>query len=72
MRNKQLPLKLIERPKKKVKKIVELWANIYEEMPTESITLWGTKIEADYDNSIKHTGTRVACVKLTGVYEIEE
>lgn len=59
--NIQIP----ERPKRKVIKTIERWANIYERKDT---IIWHDKDSADrYVNE-----NRIACVKLTGSYEIEE
>ena len=56
----------VEPPKKKVKKTIEAWANVYK---YGRVSRYNTKEEADWnaDNS-----RRIACVKLTGEYEIEE
>ncbi len=62
--HKEPSLKLVERPKKKVKKTIERWANIYS-----------SYIISNYDSE-KHANKcaedRIACVKLTGTYEVEE
>lgn len=60
-------LKLIERPKKKVKKTTEVWVNIYGPG-------LGT---GEFCHSEKQADTqalkdRIACVKLTGEYEVDE
>lgn len=56
---------LVSRPKRKVTKVIERWANVY------CYGVGGghdTKEAADENAGI----TRIACVKLTGSYEIEE
>lgn len=51
--------------KKKAKKIIERWANIY---PDIMIDYYATKKAAD----VWASSSRIACVKLTGKYEVEE
>jgi hypothetical protein len=61
-------LNLIERPKKKVKKTMEAWANVYPHCigaPDFSREF----VDSENDNM---TNKRIACVKLTGEYEVEE
>jgi len=53
------------RPKRKVVKKVERWVNVY---PRSMSKLHSTEGVADACAS----GDRVACVKLTGEYEVEE
>ena len=56
-------------PKKKVKKTIEAWANVY---PNNSLhILYYTREAADI-NSHSGTGERIARVRLTGEYEVEE
>lgn len=55
---------LISRPKKKVKKTLEAWANVYE----AGTVPYTYKKDADLNAS----ENRIACVRLTGEYEIEE
>lgn len=50
------------RPKTKVKKVVEAWANVYPDYL--GICHYITKEKADQEANFK----RIACVKLTGVY----
>lgn len=53
-------------PKPKVKKTIEAWVNVYPD--NIGIIAFPSKAEAD-------TGTlanRIACVKVTGEYEVEE
>ena len=58
-------IKKAEQPKKMVKKSASYWANIY---PNGDFTFYPTKIVADsYALS-----TRIACVHLTGEYEVTE
>lgn len=63
-------LKLIERPKKKkmVKKTVEMWWNVYSNKLTPNIYCYSSKDLAE----LAATEDRIACVKLTGEYEVEE
>jgi len=58
-------LKLIERPKKKVTKTVEAWANVY---PNGDHGLSLSKESADARAGCE----RIALVKLSGSYECEE
>jgi hypothetical protein len=51
-------------PKKKVTKTIEAWANVY---PDQAI-VWRLKESADQIGS----DNRIACVKLTGTYEVLE
>ena len=51
------------RPKRLVKKTVEAWANVYK----AAKHFHPTQEKADY-----YRGSRIACVKLTGEYEVEE
>jgi len=53
------------KPKRKVVKTVELWQNVYPENVTY---LHVTKKEADE----RSEGNRIACVHLTGTYEVFE
>lgn len=58
-------LTLVERPKKMVTKTIERWANVYSD---ECVYIHHSREKADvYDG-----GNRIACVKLTGTYEVEE
>ena len=52
------------RPKRLVKKTVEYWGNIYK----KSGCLHDTKEEADREACTD----RIACIRLTGEYEVEE
>lgn len=58
-------LVLIERPKKKIKKTITKWVNIY---PDGCETYYYTKDRADMCSN----PNRIACVELTGEYEVEE
>ncbi len=60
--NKPL-LVLIERPKKKAKKTIEYWVNVYASGP---VGIHKSKETADGCADID----RIACVKLTGEYEV--
>ena len=63
---------LEEPPKKKVKKTIEAWANVY---PKGVWTLYTTEIKANNFNEASMATflcNRIACVKLTGEYETEE
>ena len=53
------------RPKRKVKRTIEGWANVY---PNELLTFHDSKEDAD--NEVSYN--RIACVKLTGEYPAEE
>ena len=53
------------RPKRKVKKVIEYYANIY---PTGGPLFHPTKAVADKNRRAE----RIACVKLTGEYETYE
>lgn len=57
-------LVLVSRPKKKVTKTVEAWTNIY---PDGRMSSFSDKVVAD-ELAISN---RIACIKLTGTYEIE-
>jgi len=54
------------KPKRIVKKKVEVWLNVYNEYTSEYV--YKTKEEADKRKDIERT----ACVKVSGEYEIEE
>lgn len=58
-------LNLVERPKKKVKKTLEIWANVYKD---GFYACYDTAQEANGHS----TPGRTTCVKLTGEYEVEE
>jgi len=58
-------LVLVSRPKKMVTKTVEKWINVYP-----SHNSWTYNSEAEANNSVGIN--RIACVKLTGEYEVEE
>jgi len=62
---KEPSLIFVERPKRKVTKTIERWVNVY---------LWGTGITHDTEGKANHFAgaDRIACVKLTGTYEVEE
>lgn len=73
-------LKLIERPKKKVKKKISVWVNVYSD---GSFTTHNTKHEADSSPLQRYYVTgdqgslycpprKVACVECVGEYEVEE
>ena len=55
------------RPKRKVKKSIEGWANVYKH--GRWWYFYEDKERADWADSC---GERVACVKLTGEYDVEE
>ena len=61
----QYYLDLCPRPKRKVKKTLEIWVNIF---PDDGFTVYNSKKIAD-DLAVS---TRIACVKMTGEYEVEE
>ncbi len=61
-------LKIPTRPKKKVIKKVERWANIYPYNLDDDNIMYKTKEAA---NRVAGDA-RIACVKLTGKYEVEE
>jgi hypothetical protein len=59
------------RPKRKVKVQVEVWANIYKDPPFNC----GEKIhvhESEYRAKACASQGLIACVRLTGSYEVEE
>jgi len=58
-------LKLVSRPKKMVKKTIERWENVY---PSGRVCVHPTREVAD-DHA---NDDRIACVKLTGSYEVYE
>ena len=61
----QYYLDLCPRPKRKVKKTLEVWANIY---PGGKFNVYSSEKLAD-----KRAGSRrIGCAKLTGEYEVEE
>ena len=66
-------LKLIERPKKKkmVKKTIEVWANIYDDGCITIIQGPSLSLSRQQAEKCSMSG-RIACVKLTGEYEVEE
>lgn len=51
---------------KKVKKKVEMWANVYPNGLTD------TMYSSEEDANVCKDWSRVTCVKLTGEYEVEE
>jgi hypothetical protein len=53
------------RPRRKVKRTIEGWANVYS---NELLTFHDSKEDAD--NEVSYN--RIACVKLTGEYTVEE
>lgn len=53
------------KPKRKVKKTVEGWANVY---PARHTCIWNTKELADANAAPE----RIACVHVAGEYEVEE
>lgn len=57
-------LVLVSRPKKKVTKTVEKWINRY---PRYDSSVYDSQLEAD----TCATSDRIACIKLTGTYEVE-
>ena len=61
----QYYLDLFPCPKKKVKKTIERWVNIYEDF-----TSFGHFSEVEADAYAAED--RIGCVKLTGEYEVEE
>ena len=56
-----------ERPKRKVKKTVTMWQNIYAAETVIAGETWITRAEADNCGN-----GRIACVELKGEYEVEE
>lgn len=61
---------LVRRPKRKEKRTVEMWANIYPGplySLSDSRLVFSTKEAADKQN----LKDRIACVRLTGEYEVE-
>jgi hypothetical protein len=58
-----------ERPKRKVKKEVEVWLNVYPDEPFRLGNVHGSRKDADSLGSVEQ---RIACVRLTGTYEVEE
>lgn len=60
-------LKLVSRPKKMVKKTIERWENVYSDGSFIGITYPEKEIA---DECV--IGDRIACVKLTGSYEVYE
>jgi hypothetical protein len=66
MKGQTPSLKLIERPKKKVKKTIERWVNVYP----YGILLVGFLSEEEARKEA--LGDCITQVKLTGEYEIEE
>lgn len=62
-------LTLVERPKRMVKKQVEYWTNLFPIVGC--LGLFKTEEEARDYAPTKITG-RVATIKLTGTYEVEE
>jgi hypothetical protein len=64
----EIPIVAPPRPKRMVRKAVEFWLNIYPENPYRYI-VFPTREEADLNGNIWR---RIACVNLTGEYEVEE
>lgn len=64
----------IVQPKRKIKKTIERWMNVYSNEHYNSI--WITRDLADVDAAWNRRGDqsidRIACVKLVGEYEIVE
>lgn len=58
-------LKLIERPKKMVKKKISVWVNVYE---NDKIYLHRHQLDAECTGQ----KNRIACVECVGEYEVEE
>lgn len=54
------------KPKRMVKKTVKKWMNVYESGDCHHV--FGTKESADFGAY----SDRIACVELTGIYEVEE
>ena len=65
LKEQEPSLVLIERPKKKIKKTISQWVNVY---PNGYIKAHDTKEKANKFAS----NIRIACVELTGEYEVEE
>lgn len=59
-------LVLISRAKKKVTKTIEQWVNTYPD------GTHGYMYKSESDANDAHSSNRIACVKLTGTYEVEE
>lgn len=58
-------LKLIDRPKKMVKKKISVWVNVYE---NDKIYLHRHQLDAECTGQ----KNRIACVECVGEYEVEE
>ena len=65
--HKEPSLILVERPKVKVTKTIEKWLNVY---PSQSGGL--IYYNSESTANLNASSDRVACVKLTGTYEVEE
>jgi hypothetical protein len=61
----EIPIIAPPRPKRMVTKTVEVWMNVYSDIKNNT---WLTQEAADKYAS----PNRIACVKLTGSYEVEE
>ena len=62
---KEPSLIFVERPKRKVTKTVERWVNVYPDV-------FGREHETREGADIARCSECIACVKLTGTYEVEE
>jgi len=67
--HKKPSLIFIERPKKKVKKVVEVkrWVNVYNDNSEGNFYM----TEEEADRWVFLNKNRIACIELTGSYEIE-
>jgi hypothetical protein len=67
--HKKPSLIFIERPKKKVRKVIEVkrWINVYDDNSAENFYM----TEEEADRWVFLNKNRIACIELKGSYEIE-
>ena len=65
-------LKLISRPKKKVKKTLECWVNFFYYNGEISASAHKTREAADYEDVVENMLYRLRCEKFTTELEVEE
>lgn len=63
----EIKFEIPPKPKRKVKKVIEMWVNIY---PSGSSFTYSSERLANV--GITEKTDRIACVKLTGEYEVDE
>jgi hypothetical protein len=66
----EIPIVAPPRPKRMEKRVLDGWVNVYPEGPMKTF-VFGNKEEVDRYNLI-NGNNRIACVHVTGEYEVEE